>query len=46
MWRILLLNLLTIQSLGEVMNNCLLLDLLVFAAVSHQATYALDKLDT
>ncbi|MDZ7954496.1 hypothetical protein [Nostoc sp. DedQUE09] len=46
MWRILLLNLLTIQSLGEVMNNCLLLNWLVFAAVSHRATYVLDKLDT
>ncbi|WP_158680614.1 hypothetical protein [Nostoc sp. 'Lobaria pulmonaria (5183) cyanobiont'] len=45
MWRVLLLNLLTIQSLGEVMNNCLLVDLLVFAAVSHRATYALDELD-
>ncbi|MBN3921900.1 hypothetical protein [Nostoc sp. NMS4] len=44
MWRILLLNLLTIQSLGEVMNY-LLLDLLVFAAVSHRATYALGKWD-
>ncbi|MDZ8030893.1 MAG: hypothetical protein RMY64_21915 [Nostoc sp. DedQUE08] len=42
MWRILLLNLLTIQSLSEVINNCLLLDLPIFAAVSHRATYALD----
>ncbi|WP_375473905.1 hypothetical protein [uncultured Nostoc sp.] len=38
-------NLLTIQSLGDVMNNCLLVDLLIFAAVSHRAIYALDELD-